>query len=331
MSIIPTPKLLTEQYYSIDLKQAVPFIIFEIKLNIQLPPNSVHFIRIPKLVGTNNENYYIIQTEESENNLIYQPRSLIDADYSDNPLFCIVNYSPDASELGYKLKIRLHKFKVDMPPVYNTNQTTKGTDFFNLPNIACQRKRSTDFFYSQDNRLAKIHHFKITTTGANSIDLMFVKDYNLLPRGTLEIIVEGMFMKREYMDTDGYILRSRYGRQGVVLNGMPVCSPQKDSIMRFILYNNSNNNVFLGRRFISWIPPSQCQSKLTDCFVCKCCFVKANKPREEKEYELFTIPDRRRYEQLSLATEINGDIRACLYGVVDSEISASNANDMLFK
>jgi hypothetical protein len=325
-----TPILLTEQCYSIALKQSVPFIIFEIELYIQLPVNSVHFIKIPKSVETNNKNYYIIQTEESDNNFIYQPRSLIDADYSCDPLFCIVNYSSDASKLGYKLKIRLHKFRVEMPPVYNTNQTTEGTDFFNLPNLACQRKRSTDFFYSQDNRLAKIHQFKITTAGANSIDLMFVKDYNLLPRGTLEIIVEGMFMKREYMDTNGYILRSRYGRQGVALNCMPVCSPQKDSIMRFILYNNSNNNVFLGRRFISWIPPSQCQSKLTDCFVCKCCYIKIGKSRDEKEYELYTIPDRVR-DAGRVALAINGDIRACLYGLAEGDISASNANNMIFK
>lgn len=166
-------------------------------------------------------------------NWLYTPTTLIDADYPKSEIFAyICNYS------DVDLTLCVHdRFTL----IYEvcTIQPTLNYHYINLE-IFMQYK-GLPSFYADIERLHK------ATAKAQGIDVTFKKEYVIESRGSLLLEILWHFNLQLDRYPLLFILRSRFARQGVVI--------QEINSKGITLINMSNSLVYLGNRFLQLVLP----------------------------------------------------------------------------
>ena len=198
---------------------------------------------------------------------VYIPASLVDSDYPKIALITLYNRRSKEVDLnGKTLTFKAHKFfAMGIPasryPYINPLDT--------LPNH--------DYPWKFDKLQAVVRG----SLDANGLDLEFNKEYMVLAKGILVLRLENFLKYRETETTPFmFLLRSRFSRMGLLLHYKPIGLNDQFSF-EFIIQNTSSRDVFIGDRFMQYIPCHEMQH-INMCLNLETITQKI-KPRKEKE------------------------------------------------
>lgn len=185
--------------------------------------NSYHLVKLPSPT-LDVKNYCVVQFQ-TLSAFVYICETLLDMDRVDNSIY-IYNSGDQDYKIFEIINVQLF--------VYYEHSTT-------APLYSCEV-----FYQPKEFTGDKLRCLQKTTYGANGLDISFERKNYILPaNGHIKIVLP--FSSSElYNRPNTVLLRSRYAKIGVLI--------LRSTKHTFLLINNSPNEIYLGGRFIQFLP-----------------------------------------------------------------------------